>query len=54
MKATFLNHEYPLLTVILQCTKPEVAIERIRKSHGEGAEAFGLQVESLERIYHNQ
>lgn len=46
--ATFLNHERPLLTVMLQCRKPETAIGRIRNALHSGAEAFGLQVESLE------
>lgn len=53
MKPTFLNHDRPLLTVILQCEKPEIAIGRIRNSLGLGADAYGLQVESLELEYRN-
>lgn len=53
MKPTFLTYEKPILTVILQCTNPDTAIGRIRKALDAGAEAFGLQVESLERIYQN-
>ncbi len=53
MSKTFLNHEKPLLTVILQCETPEVAIGRIRNALHSGGEAFGLQVEALLREYHN-
>ncbi len=54
MKTTFLNHENPLMTVILQCETPEVAIGRIRNALHSGAEAFGLQVEAMFREYHNE
>ena len=54
MKATFLNHEKPLMTVILQCETPDVAIGRIRNAFHSGGEAFGLQVESLLREYQNE
>jgi len=53
MKKTFLNHNNPLLTVMLQCETPEVAIGRIRNANGLGADAYGLQVESLKPEYHN-
>ena len=53
MKKTFLNQERPLLTVMLQCETPDVAIGRIRNALHSGAEAFGLQVESLGRQYQN-
>ncbi len=52
MKPTFLNHEQPLLTVMLQCETPEVAIGRIRNANCLGADAYGLQVESLKNEYH--
>ena len=52
MKKTFLNQSKPLLTVILQCETPKVAIGRIRNANGLGAEAYGLQVESLKPEYH--
>lgn len=52
MKASFLNQNKPLLTVMLQCRTPETAIGRIRNALCSGAEAFGLQVESLEQEYH--
>jgi len=44
--ATFLKNQ-PLLTVMLQCQTPEVAIGRIRNANCLGADAYGLQVESL-------
>ena len=51
MKKTFLNHEKPLLTAMLQYSALEPAIEAIRNGLSAGAEAFGLQVESLEKEY---
>ena len=53
MKKSFLNHSNPLLTVMLQCETPEVAIGRIRKANGLGADAYGLQIETLKSGYHN-
>jgi len=53
MKSTFLNHDTPLLTVMLQCETPEVAIGRIRNANCLGADAYGLQVESLNPEHHN-
>lgn len=53
MKPTFLNHEKPLLTVILECETPETAIKRIRNSLHCGADAFGLQTETLKNEYRN-
>lgn len=54
MKKTFLNHENPLLTVMLQCKNPDVATARIEKALAGGADAFGLQIESLLPEYHNE
>ncbi len=51
-RSTFLNHKKALLTVMLQCRDPETAIGRIRNALPRGAEAFGLQVESLLPEYH--
>lgn len=51
MKKTFLNHQKPLLTVMLQCEYPEVAIGRIKKANEVGADAYGLQIESLKPEY---
>lgn len=53
MKKTFLGHDRALLTVMLQCETPEVTIGRIRNAQCLGADAFGLQVESLKLEYHN-
>jgi len=47
MKKSFLNHSNPLLTVMLQCETPKTAIGRIRNANCLGADAYGLQVESL-------
>ena len=52
MSESFLNHEIPLLTVMLQCETSEVAIGRIRNANCLGADAYGLQVESLKPEYH--
>ena len=53
MKKSFLNHNNPLLTVMLQCEAPETAIGRIRNANCLGADAYGLQVESLKPEYQN-
>ena len=53
MKSTFLNHDTPLLTVMLQCETPEVVIGRIRNANCLGADAYGLQIECLKPEYHN-
>ncbi len=50
----FLNQDKPMLTVMLQCRTPELAIGRIRNANCHGADAFGLQVESLNPEYHNE
>ena len=53
MKQTFLNNDNSLLTVMLQCKTPEVTIGRIRNANMLGADAYGLQVESLQSAYQN-
>lgn len=40
-----------MLTVMLQCETPEIAIGRIRNANQQGADAYGLQVESLKREF---
>lgn len=52
MKKSFLDQPKPLLTVMLQCQTPETAIGRIRNANCLGADAYGLQVESLNPEYH--
>ena len=54
MQKSFLNHSDPLLTVMLQCETPEVAIGRIRNANPLGADAFGLQAEVLKPEYQNE
>ena len=53
MKKTFLNHSNPMLTVMLQCKTPETAIGRIRNANCLGADAYGLQVETLMPEFQN-
>ena len=53
MENKFLNISRPMLTVILQCETPEVAISRIRNANYLGAEAYGLQTETLKHEYQN-
>lgn len=47
----FLKGREDLLTVILQCENPETAIGRIRNANCLGADAYGLQVESLKEEF---
>ncbi|MBR5601685.1 MAG: type I 3-dehydroquinate dehydratase [Clostridia bacterium] len=51
MKHTFLNHEKPLLTCMVQATTPQRIKELIDTSLPEGAEAFGMQFCRLEQEY---
>lgn len=53
MGGKFLKKQDPMLTVMLQCETPDVAIGRIRNANGLGADAYGLQVETLNLEYHN-
>lgn len=43
MKPSFLGHEKPLLTAMIQAATPERAIELMRLSHADGCDAFGVQ-----------
>ena len=54
MKKTFINKEKSLFTVMLQCKTPETAIGRIRNALHCGAEAFGIQIESLQEEFQNE
>ena len=47
MNRAFLQERGPLLTVMMQCAAPETVIYRVRNGLAQGAEAFGLQVESM-------
>ena len=54
MRASFLNHDQALLTVMLQFETPEAAAEHIKNGLRLCGEAFGLQVESLLPEYQNK
>ena len=49
----FLYGERPLLTVMLQCETPETVIGRMRNANLMGADAYGIQIETLKPEYHN-
>lgn len=51
MKASFLNHEKPLLCAMIQAHTPDDAICQIMNSLYDGADAFGIQLENLRREY---
>ena len=53
MKPSFLHHDKPILTVMIQTHDPEHAIELAKKAIPAGADAFGLQVCQLPLEYHN-
>ncbi len=53
MKPSFVNSERPLITVMIKQTQnPENCIAEIGRARKSGAEAFGIQMESLPREYH--
>jgi len=54
MKPSFLNHEKPLYTVMVQAETPENAIRTIHRAIPEGADAFGLQTCKLKPEYRNE
>lgn len=43
MKASFLGHNEPLLTAMIQAATPERAIELMQLAHADGCDAFGVQ-----------
>lgn len=47
MRKSFLNHEKPLLTVMLQYSDINSTIGTVRNALVNGGEAFGFQIESL-------
>ena len=53
-KKTFLNHEKPLLTSMVQADNPERIKELIDASVPEGAEAIGMQFCKLKAEYRNK
>ena len=54
MKKSFLGNERPILTAMLPFKTPKEVIDAIEKSIKNGAEAFGLQTESLYKEYYNE
>ena len=49
MKASFLNHDRPLLCAMIQCATPDECCEKIRLSLQAGAEAIAIQLDRLKR-----
>ena len=54
MKPTFLNHDHPLMTVMIQTETPENAIRTIHRAIPAGADAFGLQTCRLRHEFRNE
>lgn len=50
---TFLKYDRPILTSMLQYKTPDEAVGAIRNGLAAGAEAFGLQWESIDHQYKN-
>ena len=53
MNKTFLNKNKGMLTVMLECATPESAISKIKNANCLGADAYGLQIESLKPEFQN-
>ena len=53
MSKSFLNNTNPMLTVMLQCPTPEIAIGKMRNANCLGADAYGIQIETFKPEYHN-
>ena len=51
MKKTFLKYNKPLLTTMVQADNPHRIKELMDKSVPEGAEAFGIQFEQMQKEY---
>lgn len=54
MREHFLINGRPTITCMIQARTPERASELIKEGIDGGADAFGLQLEQLERQYHNK
>ena len=54
MSRTFLKYDKPLLTCMVQGYTPERVKELIRLSLPEGAEAFGMQFETMKDEYRSK
>lgn len=51
MKPTFLGHNKPLLTVMIQAIDPDYCISTVRNSIYDGADAFGFQICKMKPQY---
>ena len=51
MKRSFLGHNAPLLTAMVQAETPDRIVELVAASKNEGAEAFGMQFCRLKKEY---
>ncbi len=51
MKASFLNHDKPLITAMILCETPEECITKIKASIEDGADAIGIQLCKLKLEY---
>ncbi|MBO5198686.1 MAG: hypothetical protein J6B85_09265 [Lachnospiraceae bacterium] len=54
MSATFLHHDRPLLTTMIQTEETQKAIKTIHKAIEEGTDAFGLQTCRLKPEYRTE
>ena len=54
MKMSFLGHDKPLYTVMVQADTPDRIEELVRLSIPEGADAFGMQICQLKPEYRNR
>lgn len=53
-KASFINASRPLLCAMIQEKTPETIINIVLNGLYDGAEAFGIQLECLEREYRTE
>lgn len=50
-KPTFLKYDKPLLCAMILCPTPQECIDKIKRSLNGGAEAIGIQLDTLRRKY---
>ena len=53
-KPTFLNQNKPMITAMVQATNPDDLIHLVRTAAFDGADAYGFQLEQMERKYQNE
>ena len=54
MKRSFLGHDTPIITAMVQATNPDRVKELVDKSLADGAQAFGMQFEKMKSEYRNE